>query len=67
MMRKIFDQLLKESLDKPWHKKAAEFFGNRIRSVSLFGITVELDLQEQDLSALAKGFGPSIREFIKKT
>ncbi|MXW12170.1 MAG: ATP-binding protein [Synechococcus sp. SB0662_bin_45] len=67
MMRKIFDQLLKESIDQPWHKKAAEFFGNRIRKVGLFGITVELDLQEQDLSALAKSFGPSIQEFIKKT
>ena len=67
MMRKIFNQLLKESIDQPWHKKAAEFFGNRIRSVGLFGITLELDLQEQDLSALAQNFGPSIREFIKKT
>ena len=67
MMRKIFDQLLKESMDKPWHQKAVKFFGNRVRSVGLFGITVELDLQEQDLSALAKGFGPSMREFIQKT
>ena len=67
MMRKIFDQLLKESIDQPWRQKVTEFFGNRIRKVGLFGITVELDLQEQDLSALAKSFGPSIQEFIKKT
>ena len=67
MMRKIFDQLLKESMDKPWHQKVIQFFGNRVRSVGLFGITVELDLQEQDLSALAKSFGPSMREFIQKT
>lgn len=67
MMRKIFDKLLKESIDQPWHKKATEFFGNRVRKVGLFGITLELNLQEQDLSALAQNFGPSIREFIEKT
>ena len=67
MMRKIFDKLLKESIDKPWYKKATEFFGNRIRSVGLFGVNVELDLQEQDLSTLANDFGPSIREFIQQT
>ena len=67
MMKKIFDQLLRESIEKPWHEKAASFFGNRIRRVGLLGITVELDLREQDLSALAKSFGPSIQEFIKKT
>ena len=67
MMRKTFDQLLKESIGQSWHEKATEFFGNRIRSVGLFGITLELDLQEKDLSDLAQNFGPSIREFIKKT
>lgn len=67
MMRKIFNKLLKESIDKPWYRKATKFFGNRIRSVGLFGINVELDLQEQDLSTLANDFGPSIREFIKQT
>ena len=49
MMRKIFDKLLKESIDKPWYKKTTELFGNRIRSFGLFGVNVELDLQEQDL------------------
>lgn len=67
MMRKIFDKLLKESIDKPWYKRTTELFGNRIRSVGLFGVDVDLDLQEQDLSTLANDFGPSIREFIQQT
>ena len=66
MMMKIFDQLLTESMEKPWHKQVVEFFGNRIRNVGLFGMTIELNLQEQDLPALAKNFGPSIRDFTKK-
>ena len=67
MVGKIFNQLLKESIDQPWYTKATEFFGDRIRSMGLFGISVELDLKEKDLSSIAANFSPSIRDFIKKT
>lgn len=67
MVDKIFNQLLKESIDQPWYAKAADFFGDKVRSVGLLGVSVELDLKPSDLSAIATNFGSSIRDFIKKT
>ena len=66
MVRKTFDQLLKESMDKPWHRQVAEFFGNRIRKVGLFGFSVELNLEDSDLSILTQNFVPSMRHLLDK-
>ena len=50
MLRRTFERLLKESVDKPWHEKIKSFFGDRVRKVGLFGITLELKLNDSDLS-----------------
>ena len=44
MLRRTFDRLLTESMDKPWHEQIRNFFGNHVRQVGLFGITLELNL-----------------------
>ena len=49
MLRRTFDRLLKESMDKPWHEQIRNFFGNHVRKVGLFGVTLELSLQDSDL------------------
>ena len=33
MVRKTFDRILNESIDKSWHQQAMEFFGDRVRKV----------------------------------
>lgn len=49
MLRRTFDRLLKESMDEPWHGQIRKFFGDRVRKVGLFGVTLELDLADRDL------------------
>ncbi len=64
MLRRTFDRLLKDSMDKPWHESIKSFFGNRIRKVGLFGVTLELNLAGDDLSVLAHDFVPSISQLL---
>lgn len=66
MVRKTFDQLLKESMEKPWHDQVAEFFENRVRKVGLFGFSVELNLKDSDLSLLTQNFVPALRNLLEK-
>lgn len=66
MVRRTFDRLLKESLDKPWHSRVKEFFGGYVREVGLFGITLELDLKGHNLSVITNDFVPSIRRLLEK-
>lgn len=66
MVRRTFDRLLKESIEKPWHSKVREFFGNAVREVGLFGVSLELDLKDRDLSAITHDFVPSIRQLLDK-
>ena len=64
VLRRTFDRVLKESTDKPWHKQVREFFGNHVRQVGLFGVTLELDLAERDLSTLAHDFVPTVMRLL---
>ena len=64
MLRRTFDRLLKESLDKPWHEQIKNFFGNNVRRVGLFGVTLELSLQDSDLSTLANDFVPTVTRLL---
>ena len=66
MVRKTFDQLLKESMEKPWHDQVTEFFENRVRKVGLFGLSVELNLKDSDLSLLTQNFVPALRNLLDK-
>ena len=64
MLRRSFDRLLKESIDRPWHRQVREFFGNRVRQVGLFGVTLELDLSDSDLAAIEHDFVPSVQRLL---
>ena len=66
MLRRTFDRLLKESMDKPWHEQIRNFFGNHVRQVGLFGVTLELNLQESDWSTLAHDFVPTVRRLLNE-
>lgn len=64
MLRRTFDRLLKESMDKPWHEQIRNFFGNHVRKVGLFGVTLELSLKDSDLSTLAHDFVPTVTRLL---
>ena len=66
MVRKILDRILNESIDKSWHQQAMGFFGDRVRKVGLFGFSLELNLEDRDLSTLSRNFVPSMRNLLEK-
>jgi hypothetical protein len=64
MVRRIFDRLLKQSIETPWYEKTRKFFGDHIREVGLFGITVAFKAQERDLERLTHDFAPALRNLM---
>jgi len=64
MVRRTFDRLLKESVEKPWHQKIRDLFGKYVKQVGLFGISIELDVPESDLQSLATGLAPHLRKLL---
>lgn len=66
MVRRVFDSLLEESLDKPWMAKVRDFFGQRIKEVGLFGISLKFDAPEGDLRRMAHDFAPALRNLMRR-
>ncbi len=66
MVRRVFERLLRDSIDKPWYGKIQEFFGNHIRQVDLFGVTVEFSASEQELSRAVSDFAPALRNLLTR-
>jgi len=65
MARRVFDRLLKESLDKSWEQKVKQFFGNHIKQVGLFGVSVEFQAPEKDLRRMVHDFAPALRNLVQ--
>ena len=66
MVRRVFDRLLKESVGTSWHEKVRKFFGNHIREVGLFGISIEFGAPAQDLRRMVHDFAPALRNLIDR-
>lgn len=64
MIKRTFDRILKDSIDKTWSEKVSKFFGDRVRKVGLFGASVELNLKPEEISMLAHDFIPSLRQLV---
>ncbi len=65
-VRRIFDRLLKESAEKPWHEKILDFFGNHIKQVGLFGVSLEFGASREDLKRLANDFVPALKNLMHR-
>jgi len=66
MVRHIFDQLLKETKGQAWFKDIAKFFGNYIKEIGLFGISVSFTPPNQDLKELVRNFPEALNNLLKK-
>ena len=66
MTEKIFGRIFNESADKSWHQQVKNFFGDRVKQVdvNLFGFSLDLDLEDRDLSRLSRDFVPSMRNLL---
>jgi hypothetical protein len=66
MVRRVFDRLLKESVDRPWYKPVRDFFGRFVKEVGLFGLSIELGLGEAELQSLVRDFVPTLRQLVQR-
>ncbi len=66
MVRRVFDRLLKDSVGKSWHSRVREFFGNHIREVGLFGVTLEFGAPPPDLGRMVDDFAPALRNLVAR-
>jgi hypothetical protein len=66
MARRVFDRLVKDSIDRPWYEKVKNFLGNHIKDVGLFGVTVEFEAGHKELKQAVNDFAPSLRRLIKQ-
>ena len=65
MLRRTLDRILNESVDKPWHRQLMGHFGDRVSKVGLFGVTLELNLDERDMVAVERDFAASMRRLLE--
>jgi len=66
MTQHIFEELLKETKTKPWFDNIAKYFGNYIKEVGLFGISVSFNPPEEDLRELVRKFPEAIGNLLQR-
>jgi len=66
MVRRIVDQLLKEAQTQTWYDKIAQLFGNHIRQVGLFNISVTFAPPEKDLRELVNKFPEALDKLLQR-
>ena len=66
MARRVFDRLLEESIGRAWEAQVKRFFGDHIRKVGLFGISVEFDAPERALRRIVHDFAPALRNLVRE-
>ena len=66
MVQTTFDRIFKESIDKSWHQQAMEFFGNHVEQIDLFGFSLKLNIEDEDLPTLSRNFVPYMRTLLNK-
>ena len=65
-VRRILDQLLKETRGQEWFAEIAQFFGKYIKEVGLFGVSVSFAPPEQDLRELVRNFPEVLDNLLQK-
>ena len=66
MCKKVFENLLKETYNKPIFDKVKNFFKNHIKEVGLFGVSVQFNVEQGELKNLVANFIPSLRNIYEK-
>jgi hypothetical protein len=64
MVRRIFERILRESINKPWHDNVKTFFGKHIRQVDLFGVAVEFAAADYELSLAVSDFSHALKNLL---
>ncbi len=65
LVRRVFEQLLKEAHTQTWFSKIKHFFGNYIKEVGLFGVTVGFSPPQDQLQGLVRDFPSAIKNIYE--
>ncbi len=66
LVRRILEELVKVGWDKPWSNRISDILGDHVRQVGLFGIKIEFQPEEDDLSQIARRFPEALGEFVAR-
>lgn len=66
LTRRIFEELVDSGWDKPWYNRIAEFLGDHVKQVGLFGIKIEFQPSREDLESIVRRFPDVLGEFIAR-
>ena len=66
LVRRVFEQLLKETYTQVWFKKIRDLFGNFIKNVGLFGVSVEFAPPKEQLKGLVHQFPTAIKNVFER-
>ncbi|MGW8256271.1 MAG: AAA family ATPase [Thermoguttaceae bacterium] len=61
LVRRVFEQLLKETHNQSWFSKIKNLFGNYIKEVGLFGVTVGFAPPEEQLKSIVRDFPAALK------
>lgn len=66
MVGRIMDRFLKENYQKPFFEKIRSIFGNFIKEVGLFGVSVQFHASEKELRDIVTNFLSILRTIYEK-
>jgi len=66
MVRKIFDEILKETKNQTWFNNINALFGEFIKEIGLFGVSVNFKPPVKDLRELVRNFPEAINNLLEK-
>ena len=66
MVRRLSNQLLKDSIEKSWHEQILDFFGHKVRKVGAFGVSVELSFDDKEFFTLIEHFPTALQNLLSK-
>jgi hypothetical protein len=66
LVRRIFEAIYKDHNKKSWFKKIADFFGNYVEKVGIFGIDVTFNPSEKKLAELVNYFPQALYNITEK-
>jgi AAA ATPase domain len=65
LVRRLFDQLLKEAHTQTWFSKIKGFFGNYIEDIGLFGVSVKFAPPKDQLDGVVRDFPAALRNIYE--
>ena len=66
MVQQIFEQLLKETRGQSWFREIKTFFGDYVKEIGLFGISVSFNPPKSHLSQLVRNFPEALANLLDK-